>query len=123
MSCTAATLKEQLESKIHAAATSTAETAEIRTHNAIEGVRRDVQATISQNLVDAHQCEEKAQAEIVRLSTQLERLMQQLNQYKPVSKAEVSTGQKQLSIVVDVRLQLQSQRIDNLNATVQKGTD
>ena len=42
MSRTAATLKEQLESEIHAAATSMAETAEIRTRGAIEGVRRDV---------------------------------------------------------------------------------
>ena len=72
------------------------ETAEIRTSEAVEGVRRGVQTTLSQNLADARQREEKAQAEIARV------------------------GQKQLSADVDVRLQFQSQRIDNLNATVQK---
>ena len=55
----AAMLKEQLESKIHGAATSTAETTEIRMHDTVEGVRRNVQATLSQNLADARQKEEK----------------------------------------------------------------
>ena len=51
--CVTAEVMQQLESEILAAVTSTAATADITTRTVVEGVRRDIQAQMDQNRVDA----------------------------------------------------------------------
>ena len=47
-------------------------------------------------------------------------LLKQLNQYKPIFEADAAAREKQMSSDVDARLQLQSQRVDNLTESVHK---
>ena len=51
----------------------------------------------------------------------LEGLMKQLNDFKPASETIVGDTQKQISAQVDARLNLQSERIDNVNVAVERG--
>ena len=55
-----AEVTQRLEKEIGAAAISTAMTAEITTRNAVESVRRDIQAQLDKNRVDALQRKEEA---------------------------------------------------------------
>ena len=57
----AADVTQRLEHEIVAAATSTTATAKVTTRTVVEGVRRDIQAQIEQNRVDALRREQEAQ--------------------------------------------------------------
>ena len=74
---------QQLEKEIEAAATSTAVTVEIQTRTAVEGMRRDVQAQIDQNRVDAQCRDEENQKTIQQIAAGLEQLTKQLNDFRP----------------------------------------
>ena len=49
-----------------------------------------------------------------------ERLTKQLNDFRPVSETMIGDFQKQVSSSMDARLNLQSERIDNVNIAVEK---
>ena len=51
---------------------------------------------------------------------ELANLTKQLNEFKPASEAVVGEANKQVSEEVNARLNLQSERIDNVNESVQK---
>ena len=55
-----------------------------------------------------------------KIAADLATLTEQLNQFNPASEAVVGSAQKQVSEVVEARLNLQSQRIDSVNESVQK---
>ena len=61
----------RLEHEVQAAATSTAATAELTTRTVVEGVRRDIQAQLDANRVDALKRSEEAAAQVRELSAQL----------------------------------------------------
>ena len=94
MSRIAETVTQQLEREIHAAAMSTATTAKIQTCVAVEGMCRDVQAQFEQNRADALRREEESQRKVEQIAEQLHKLTNQLNQFRPASKENVSEVRK-----------------------------
>ena len=50
----------------------------------------------------------------------LERLTTQLNDFRPVSETVVGDVQKQVPSSMDARLNLQSEKIDNVNIAIEK---
>ena len=111
---------QQLESEIQAAAMSTAMTAEIKMRTAVEGMRRDVQLQIDQHRKDSRRRDEEARRRMDDIAIGLERLTKQLNDFRPISETVVGDVQKQVSSSMDARLNLQSERIDNVNIAVEK---
>ena len=109
-----------METEINAAATSTAATAQTQTRDVVEGIRRDLQAQMEQNLAESRCREQEAQESVKKIASELEQLTKQLNQHKPVREADAVASQTQLSSDVDARLQLQVQRVDNLTESVHK---
>ena len=59
---------QRLEHEIVAAVTSTAATAKVTMRTVVEGVRRDIQAQIEQNRVDALRREQEAQHRVEEIS-------------------------------------------------------
>ena len=86
-----------LEKEIGAAAISTAAMAEVTMRNAVEGVRRDIQAQLDQNRADALRREEEAQRRVHEISNQLQTLTEQLKKLKPASEHSVGVTQEKLS--------------------------
>ena len=119
-SCVAEAVAQQLEKEIEAAATSTAATVEIQMHIAVEGMRRDVQAQIDQNRVDAQRRDEENQKTIQQIAAGLEELTKQLNDFRPVNVEHVGVAQQQVTENVEQRLNLESLRIDTVTESVQK---
>ena len=107
-----------LEMEINATATSTATTAQTQMRDAVEGIRRDLQAQMEQNLAESRCREQEAQESVKKIASELEQLTKQLNQHKPAREADAVASQTQLSSDVDARLQLQVQRVDNLTESV-----
>ena len=107
-----------MEQEIVAAASSTAKTAEVKTHTAVEGVRRDIQAQIEQNRADALRREQEAQSRITKISQQLQTLTDQLNKFQPASEFAVGVTQEKLSEKVQQQFDAQSDRIEKLSETV-----
>ena len=116
----AVAVAQQLEKEIEAAASSTAATAEIHTRTAVEGMRRDVQAQIEQTRADAQRRDEETQKTIQQIAAGLEQLTKQLNDFRPVNVEHVGVAQKQVSENIEQRLNLQSNRIDDVTESVQK---
>ena len=114
----AAEVTQRLEKEIGAAATSTAATAEITTCTVVEGVRRDIQAQLDQNRVDALQCEEQAQKRVEEISKQLQTLTDRLNKFQPASEHAVGVTQEKLSEQVQQRFDAQGDRIHQLSETM-----
>ena len=116
----AVAVAQQLEKEIEAAASSTAATAEIHMCTAVEGMRRDVQAQIEKTRVDAQRRDEETQKTIQQIAAGLEQLTKQLNDFRPVNVEHVGVAQQQVAENVEQRLNLQSNRIDNVTESVQK---
>ena len=74
--------------EINATMTSTAATAQTQTRDAIEGMRRDSQAQMDQNLAESRRREQEAQESVKKIASELEQLTKQLNQHKPVREAD-----------------------------------
>ena len=119
MSCVAEEVTQRLEAEINAAATSTAAMAQTQMREAVDVMRRELQAQMEQNLAESCRREQKAQETVNKIASELD-LLKQLNQYKPIFEADAAAREKQMSSDVDARLQLQSQRVDNLTESVQK---
>ena len=100
---------QQLEKKIQAAASSTAATAKIMTCTAVEGMRRDVQAQIEQNRVDALRDSNAVQKKVDQISEELQKLIAQLNQFNPASVQAVGEVQGKVSEEFQQRLVAQSE--------------
>ena len=81
---------------------------------------RDFQTTLEQNLVESHPQEGQTRKSVTNLAAQLERLTQQLNDFKPVRESDVASEQKQLIGVVEARLQAQSLGVDEISHSVQE---
>ena len=111
---------QRLEAEINAAVTSTAATAQAQMREAVDVMRRELQAQMEQNLAESHRKEQEAQETVKKIASELEQLTQQLNQFKPVREADAVARETQLSSDVDARLQLQVQRVDNLTESVHK---
>ena len=80
-----------LEGELTAVAPSTAATAAMQMRIVVEGVCMSVEAQLAQTRADALCREEETQAQVNQLSTQLQKLTDQLNQFKHAS--EKSVGQ------------------------------
>ena len=78
------------------AASSTAVTAEVTTRTAVEGMRRDVQAQIEQNRVDALRKSKAVHSKVDQVSEELQKLTAQLNQFKPASVQTVGEVQNKV---------------------------
>ena len=76
---------------------STAVTAKIQTHIAVEGMRRDVQVQLEQNRMDALRRDEESQHKVEQIAAQLQKLTEQLNQFRPASEENVGGVRKQVS--------------------------
>ena len=74
---------------------------------------------MEQNLAESHRREQKAQETVDKIASELD-MLKQLKQYKPIFEADATEREKQMSSDVDTRLQLQSQRVDNLTESVHK---
>ena len=85
MSRIAEKVTQQLESEINAVASSTAVIAEVNTRVAIEGMRRDVELQLDQTREDSRHREEEMRRQLDEVTTGLERLTKELNDFKPVS--------------------------------------
>ena len=55
---------------------------------------------------------------MTKIASELERLTHQLNQYQPMSEANVAASQAKMSEDVNTRLQLQSQRVNVISESV-----
>ena len=110
---------QRLEAEINAAATSTAATAQNQIREAVDVMRREIQTQMEQNLAESHRREQKAQEIMNKMASELDQL-KQLKQNKPILEADAVKREKQMSSDVDARLQLQSQRVDNLTESVHK---
>ena len=119
-SCVAEEVTQRLEAEINAAATSTAAMAQTQTREAVDVVWRELQAQMEQNLAESRHREQEAQDAMEKIASELGQLMEHLDQYKPVREADALVREKQMSSDVDARLQLQSQRVDNLTESVHK---
>ena len=84
---------QRLESEILAVASSTSATTDITMRTAVEGVRRDIQAQLEQNRVDALRREEEAKHRVEQISTQLQQLAEQLNKFRLASEHAVGVVQ------------------------------
>ena len=60
------------------------------------------------------------QVAVDKLSERLVQLATQLNEFRPARSEDVATGHSQLSQNVNVRMQIQSQRIDTITDSVQR---
>ena len=119
-SCVAEEVTQRLEAEINTAATSTAATAQTQMREAVDVMRRELQAQMEQNLAESRRKEQEAQETVKKIASELEQLTKQLNQFKPVREADAVARETQLSSDVDARLQLQVQRVDNLTESVHK---
>ena len=70
--------------------------------------------------MDAERKDEDARHKLNKIAEELQNLTTQLNKFKPTSEVVVGESQKQVSEVVNARLNLQSQRIESVNESVQK---
>ena len=52
--------------------------------DAVEGIRRDIQAQLQQNQVESRRRENEMQESVAKLALKLEQLMHQLNEYRLV---------------------------------------
>ena len=100
-------------------ATSTAGMAQTQMRKAVDVMRRKLQAQMEQNLAESRRREQEAQETVNKIASELD-LLKQLSQYKPVFEADAVARETQMSGDVDARLQLQSQRVDNLTESVHK---
>ena len=74
--------------------TSTAATAEAQTCTVVEGMRRDVQAQIEQNYMDAQHKDEETQRSMQQIEVGLAQLTKQLNEFCPVGEKNVGDVKK-----------------------------
>ena len=70
--------------------------------------------------MDAQCKDEEAHRKVDEIAVELANLTKQLNEFKPASEVVVGEANKQVSEEVNARLNLQSERIDNVNESVQK---
>ena len=94
--------------------------AQTQTREAVDVMRRELQAQMEQNLAESRRKEQEAQEIVKKIASELEQLTKQLNQFKLVREANAVARETQLSSDVDARLQLQVQRVDNLTESVHK---
>ena len=94
--------------------------AQTETHEAIDAMRCKLQAQMERNTAESHRREQEAQDAVHKIASELEQLTKQLNPYKPICEADAVARETQMSGDVDARLQLQSQRVDNLTEFVHK---
>ena len=99
---------------------STAATAKIQTHTAVEGMRHDVKAQIDQNRADIQRRDEENQKTMQQIATGLENLTKELNDFRLVNVEHVGDVQQQVSENFEQRLNLQSSRIDVVSKSVEK---
>ena len=104
-SCIAETITQQPEQEIQAAGTSTATIAEIQTCTIVEGIRIDVQVQLEQNHADALHRDTESQHKVEQIAAQLQKLTEQLNQFRPTSEENVGEVRKQVSEQFDQRLE------------------
>ena len=70
--------------------------------------------------MDAQRWDEEARPKVNEIAVELANLTKQLNEFKLVSEAVVGKANKQVSDEVNTRLNLQSERIDLVDESVQK---
>ena len=70
--------------------------------------------------MDAQRRGKEAHCKVDEIAVELANLTKQLNEFKPASEAVVGEVNKQVSEEVNARLNLKSERIDNVNEFVQK---
>ena len=83
-------------------------------------MRRELQAQLEQNLAESRRREEEAQKFIADVASKLERLTQQLNEYRTVQEKDIVEGHERLSGDVDVRLKIQSSQMEKFSKSVQE---
>ena len=91
-----------------------------KTREFVEGHRRDLEAKMDQDRVEARQAANETKAVVDQLSAQLSQLATQLKEFGPARSSDVATGQTQLSQDFGGRLQVQTQRIDTVTDSVQR---
>ena len=116
--CIAADVTLRLEGEIVAAVTSTAATAEIMMRTVVEGVRRDIQAQIEQTRADALRREQEVQRRIEEVSTLLQTLTDQLNNFQVASENAVGVIQDKVTEQLQQRFDAQNERMDQLSVIV-----
>ena len=84
------------------------------------GDAAQLSAQLEQNRAESHRREEEARESVVDIAAKLERLMQQLNEYRLVSETDAIARCENLSSDVDARLQVQSLRMDEFSKSMQE---
>ena len=105
-SCVAEAVTQQIEREIEATATRTAATNEVQMCTVVGGMRRDVQAQIEQNCVDAQCRDGDTQKQVQQIAIGLEQLTKQLNDFHLVNVEHVGDAQKQVAEQFELRLNL-----------------
>ena len=100
------------------AASSTAVVAEVTTCTVVEGMRRDVHAQIGQNRTDALRKSKAVHSKVDQVSEELQKLIAQLNQFKPASVQTIGEVQNKVSEDFQQRLLAQNERVDKLSESV-----
>ena len=72
-------MTQWLEQEIQAVATSSAVTGKQKTHLAVDGLREEIRAHLSQNRVDFDKCQVETAETNSRVSAELSNLTEQLN--------------------------------------------
>ena len=95
----------------------------MRTREAEKQIQRDVEAELQKLQANTHQEAENTRTAMDNLAAKLDQLTTQLNEYRPAQESTVAAQGEQLSTNVEMRLQLQSSRLDNFAATLQKARE
>ena len=77
-------------------------------------MRHKLQAQLDQNLAESHCRKQEAQKYTPDVVAKLESLTQQLNAFRPMSESDAVVKTERISDSVNARLQLQSQRVDEM---------
>ena len=86
-----------MEGELTVIAPSIAATAEMQTRTVVEGVHMSVEAQLAQTRADALCREEEKWAQVNQLSAQLQKLTDQLNQFKLASEKSVGAVQDKVT--------------------------
>ena len=110
----------QLESGLRAVTTSTAATAEITARTAIEGVRQEMQSQFDHEREANRLQAADMKRQMNEISTELQKLTQQLIAFKPVSEHAVWEKGRQITAGYDEQFAVQTAKIETLANAVSK---
>ena len=114
------TAVQQLEAEIRVVASSATAASERVAKMAVADTRSDLEAQLDQIRAESLRRDADSEKRLYEISNNLSVLTEQLNKFHPASAASVVDSEAKLSSVMEEKLNLQSNRIDEVSQSVQK---